>query len=86
MLPQLGALTVLRYPRDNCAAMFGGPDAVVTDPQSILPLYLTHDAHTTLLAPYLNSTLYAQTVNKPFLMFETNTVRLEKTLSSEFNI
>jgi hypothetical protein len=56
--------------------MFGGPGANVTDPQSVLPLYLTHDAHTQLLAPYLNSTAYAQTKGKPFLMFETNTVRL----------
>ncbi|KAF8217291.1 hypothetical protein K438DRAFT_2007856 [Mycena galopus ATCC 62051] len=39
----------------------------------VLPRYLTHDAHTELLAPYLNSSMYAQTVNKPFLMFETNT-------------
>ncbi|KAJ7834157.1 glycoside hydrolase family 79 protein [Mycena leptocephala] len=71
--PNLAFLAVEKYPRDNCAAAFGGPDAVVTDPQSILPLYLTHDAHTELLAPYLNATAYAQTVGKPFLMFETNT-------------
>ncbi|KAJ7303068.1 glycoside hydrolase family 79 protein [Mycena albidolilacea] len=69
----LAFLAVEKYPRDNCAAMFGGPNAVVTDPQTILPYYLTHDAHTKLLAPYLNSTTYAQKVDKPFLMFETNT-------------
>ncbi|KAJ7181191.1 glycoside hydrolase family 79 protein [Mycena filopes] len=69
----LAYLAVEKYPRDNCDAAFGGPDAVVTDPQSVLPLYLTHDAHTKLLEPYLNSTLFAQTVNKEFLMFETNT-------------
>ncbi|KAJ7729904.1 hypothetical protein B0H16DRAFT_1893699 [Mycena metata] len=61
------------YPRDNCAAMYGGPGANVTDPQSVLPLYLTHDAHTELLAAYLNSTVYAQSKGKPSLMFETNT-------------
>ena len=56
--------------------MFGGPNATgIVDPQSVLPLYLTHDAHTQLLQPYLNSTAFAQTVGKPFLMFETNTVR-----------
>ncbi|KAF8217332.1 glycoside hydrolase family 79 protein [Mycena galopus ATCC 62051] len=67
-------LAVEKYPRSNCEAMFGGPNATgIVDPQSVLPLYLTHDAHTELLAPYLNSTMYAQTVNKPFLMFETNT-------------
>ncbi|KAF7336209.1 Glyco-hydro-79C domain-containing protein [Mycena venus] len=69
----LAYLAVEKYPRDNCAAAFGGPNAVVTDPQSIINLYLTHDAHTDLLKPYLNSTMYAQTKNKPFLMFETNT-------------
>jgi hypothetical protein len=67
-------LAMEKYPRDNCAAMFGGPNATgIVDPQLVLPLYLTHDAHTELLQPYLNSTMFAQTVNKPFLMFETNT-------------
>ncbi|KAJ7697569.1 hypothetical protein B0H16DRAFT_1903575 [Mycena metata] len=46
-----------RYSRGNCAAMFSGPGANVTNPQSVLLLYLTHDAHTELLAPYLNSTM-----------------------------
>ncbi|KAJ7185827.1 glycoside hydrolase family 79 protein [Mycena filopes] len=69
----LAYLAVEKYPRDNCAAAFGGPNATVVDPQSVLPLYLTHDAHTQLLAPYLNSTLFAQGKGKPFLMFETNT-------------
>ncbi|KAJ7486841.1 hypothetical protein FB451DRAFT_1127091 [Mycena latifolia] len=67
----LAYLAVEKYPRDNCAATFGG--GAITDPQSILAKYLTHDAHTGLLAPYLNSTMYAQQKNKPFLMFETNT-------------
>ncbi|KAJ7923602.1 glycoside hydrolase family 79 protein [Mycena leptocephala] len=71
--PNLAFMAVEKYPRDNCAAAFGGPGAVVIDPQTILPLYLTHDAHTTLLQDYLNATAYAQTVGKPFLMFETNT-------------
>ncbi|KAF7370061.1 Glyco-hydro-79C domain-containing protein [Mycena sanguinolenta] len=66
-------LAVEKYPRDNCAAMFGGPGATPVDPQSVLPLYLTHDAHTQLLQPFLNSTTWAQTVGKEFLMFETNT-------------
>ncbi|KAJ6566783.1 hypothetical protein B0H19DRAFT_1138577 [Mycena capillaripes] len=69
----LAFLAVEKYPRDNCAAAFGGPGAVVTDPQSIINLYLTHDAHTGLLEQYLNATMFAQSVNKPFLMFETNT-------------
>ncbi|KAJ7478241.1 hypothetical protein FB451DRAFT_1556993 [Mycena latifolia] len=61
-----------KYPHDNCAAMFNTGGTIVI-PQDELPLYLTHDAHKNLLAPYLNSTMYAQQVNKPFLMFETNT-------------
>ncbi|KAJ7671734.1 hypothetical protein B0H17DRAFT_1162094 [Mycena rosella] len=69
----LAYLAVEKYPRDNCAAAFGGPNATVVDPQTILPLYLTHDAHVDLLKPYLNSTMFAQQRNKPFLMFETNT-------------
>ncbi|KAJ7090783.1 hypothetical protein B0H15DRAFT_884060 [Mycena belliarum] len=69
----LAFLAVEKYPRDNCAAAFGGPGAQVTDPQSILNLYLTHEAHKSLLAPYLASTMVAQQHNKPFLMFETNT-------------
>ncbi|KAJ6543162.1 hypothetical protein B0H19DRAFT_1035502 [Mycena capillaripes] len=69
----LAYLAVEKYPRDNCAAAFGGPDAVVTDPQSVIDKYLNHDVHAQLLQPFLNGTVYAQTKNKPFLMFETNT-------------
>jgi hypothetical protein len=32
-------------------------------------------ARTSLLAPYLNSTAFAQSKGKKLLMFETNTVR-----------
>ncbi|KAJ7081158.1 glycoside hydrolase family 79 protein [Mycena belliarum] len=61
-----------KYPHNNCAAMFNTGNPII-DPQVMLPRYLTHNAHKGLLAPYLNSTAYAQRVNKPFLMFETNT-------------
>ncbi|KAJ6590236.1 hypothetical protein B0H10DRAFT_1961170 [Mycena sp. CBHHK59/15] len=67
----LAFLAVEKYPADNCGAMFGAGDVV--EPQSVLANYLTHDAHRDLLQQYLNSTAYAQKVNKPFLMFETNT-------------
>nr|GAT61181.1 predicted protein [Mycena chlorophos] len=60
-----------KYPNDNCGATFGAGDVV--NPQDVLPNYLTHTRHQALLEPYLNSTMYAQTKNKPFLMFETNT-------------
>ncbi|KAK7018564.1 Glyco-hydro-79C domain-containing protein [Favolaschia claudopus] len=67
-------LTVEKYPRDNCAAMFGAPgNPDIVDPQSVLPLYLTHDSHVELIKPYLNSTQFAQDKGKEFLMFETNT-------------
>ena len=39
----------------------------------MFPLYLTHDSGQGIVASYLNSTMYAQSVNKPFIMFETNT-------------
>ncbi|KAJ6590373.1 glycoside hydrolase family 79 protein [Mycena sp. CBHHK59/15] len=67
----LAFLAVEKYPNDNCGATFGVGDVV--DPQTVLPNYLTHDGHVNLLKPYLNSTLFAQTKNKPFIMFETNT-------------
>ncbi|KAJ7064883.1 hypothetical protein C8F01DRAFT_1128585 [Mycena amicta] len=67
-------LAVEKYPRDNCAVMFGGPDATgKIVPQDVQGLYLNHTQHVELLAPYLNSTMYAQQVGKPFLLFETNT-------------
>ncbi|KAJ7167195.1 glycoside hydrolase family 79 protein [Mycena crocata] len=69
----LAFLAVEKYPENNCDAIFPRPDGVIIDPQQKLPEYLTHNAHKNLLAPYLNSTMYAQTKGKPFLMFETNT-------------
>ena len=39
----------------------------------MFPNYLTHASPQGIVAPYLDSTSLAQTVNKPFLMFETNT-------------
>ncbi|KAJ7830852.1 hypothetical protein B0H13DRAFT_2371734 [Mycena leptocephala] len=40
----------------------------------VFPDFLSHTAHTSLLAPYLNSTAFAQ--SKKLLIFETNTVRV----------
>jgi hypothetical protein len=64
-------LAVEHYPTDNCAAQFGS--GYFRDPQSTLPSYLTHASGTSIVAPYINSTNIAQTYNKPFFMFETNT-------------
>ncbi|KAJ7617286.1 glycoside hydrolase family 79 protein [Roridomyces roridus] len=68
----LAFLAVEKYPADNCAQMFNTGGEIV-DPQTELPKYLTHNAPKDILAQYLNDTAFAQTKNKPFLMFETNT-------------
>ncbi|KDR78254.1 hypothetical protein GALMADRAFT_266767 [Galerina marginata CBS 339.88] len=68
---QLAFLSVEHYPSDNCFAQFG--IGVPRDPQSTFPNYLNHTAPQNLIAPYLNSTLYAQSKGKKLLMFETNT-------------
>ncbi|KAJ7884879.1 glycoside hydrolase family 79 protein [Mycena leptocephala] len=69
----LAWLSVEKYPTDNCAAAFN-TGAPIIDPQTVFPDFLNHTAHTSLLAPYLNSTAFAQSKGKKLLMFETNTV------------
>ena len=64
-------IAFVSYPTDNCGARYN--DGPALDPQTVLPQFLAHTAVTTLLQGYLNSTGIAQTYNKPFLMFETNT-------------
>lgn len=62
------------YPDDNCAAAF--PDAgfgAPKVPQDVFAEYLTHASGIGIVAPYLNSTAFAQENGKPFMMFETNT-------------
>ncbi|KAJ3569540.1 hypothetical protein NP233_g4984 [Leucocoprinus birnbaumii] len=66
----LHALSVERYPNNNCAATFGVGAA--QDPQENFPKYLTHNAGVNLCSSYLPSTMMAQQANKPFIMFETN--------------
>ncbi|KAI0772363.1 glycoside hydrolase family 79 protein [Trametes elegans] len=68
----LTALTVERYPDDNCAALYEGFGDPI-DPQAEFPKYLDHSAPINLLKEYLNSTVIAQQYQKPFIMFETNT-------------
>ncbi|KAJ7103817.1 hypothetical protein C8R44DRAFT_945254 [Mycena epipterygia] len=68
----LAYLAVEKYPVSNCGAMIHDGE-VVLDPQTVFPNFLTHQTHVNLLAPYLNSTLFAQTKGKRFLMMETNT-------------
>ncbi|KAF9450508.1 glycoside hydrolase family 79 protein [Macrolepiota fuliginosa MF-IS2] len=67
----LAFLAVERYPSDNCFAQFGV--GVQRNPQDVFPTYLTHAAGQGIVSSYLNSTAFAQTKGKPFMMFETNT-------------
>ncbi|KAG6331398.1 hypothetical protein ID866_7691 [Astraeus odoratus] len=65
------ALAVERYPTDNCYAQYGIGSP--TDPQEEFPNFLTHKSGQNIVSSYINSTGYAQTMGKPFVMFETNT-------------
>ncbi|KAJ7054036.1 glycoside hydrolase family 79 protein [Mycena amicta] len=70
----LQAVSMSFYPANNCAKVFGGPNATgVIDPQQIFPSYLDHTAGQKIAANYLSSTALAQTFNLPFVMMETNT-------------
>jgi hypothetical protein len=51
--------------------VFGSGTAV--NPQDVLGDYLTHSKVRDLVGLYTSSTAFAQTQNKPFIMFETNT-------------
>ncbi|KAF5329457.1 hypothetical protein D9619_009103 [Psilocybe cf. subviscida] len=66
----LGYLAVEHYPTDNCFAQFGV--GTPRDPQTMFPTFLNHTAGQNIVAPYLNSTAYAQSKGKRLLMFETN--------------
>ncbi|RXW22272.1 hypothetical protein EST38_g3572 [Candolleomyces aberdarensis] len=68
---RLWALTVERYPNNNCFAQFGV--GTYQDPQENFPMFLTHQTSVDLMSSYLNSTRIAQEVPLPFIMFETNT-------------
>jgi len=67
----LAALSVERYPADNCFALYGIGTKI--DYQTEFANYLVHSASQTFVQPFLNSTSIAQQANKPFIMFETNT-------------
>ncbi|KAJ7227457.1 glycoside hydrolase family 79 protein [Mycena pura] len=76
----LAAVSMSFYPANNCAKVFGGPNATgVVDPQQIFPSYLQHTAGQKIAANYLSRqelvavTALAQTFDLPFVMIETNT-------------
>lgn len=64
-------LRIYSYPNNNCFAQFG--TGTYKDPQTEFPSFLDHSAGKNIVSQFLNSTAYAQSKNKPFLMFETNT-------------
>ncbi|PSS11012.1 hypothetical protein PHLCEN_2v3308 [Hermanssonia centrifuga] len=68
---QLSALSVEKYPADNCAALYAGLGTPVV-PQDVYAEYLTHYSGVNIVKPMLNSTMIAQQQGKPFIMFETN--------------
>ncbi|OJA14152.1 hypothetical protein AZE42_09597 [Rhizopogon vesiculosus] len=67
----LAALAVERYPTDNCYAQFGVGNPV--SGQDMFPRFLTHQSGIQIASEFPGATDYAQSVGKPFLMFETNT-------------
>ncbi|KAG2075500.1 glycoside hydrolase family 79 protein [Suillus decipiens] len=66
----LGALAVEHYPTDNCYATYGVGTPVI--PQDVFQNFLSHSSGINIIAPYLNSTSYAQANGLPFIMMETN--------------
>ncbi|KAI0031066.1 hypothetical protein K488DRAFT_52875 [Vararia minispora EC-137] len=68
---QLYAMTVERYPNDNCGAIYGY--TTVTDPQDVIASYVNHDQVTSILQYYQVSSAYAVSLDVPYIMFETNT-------------
>jgi len=67
----LYALSVEKYPMDNCAAIYPGLGTPVV-PQDVFGNYLSHNSGKGIINQMLNSTTIAQQVQKPFIMFETN--------------
>ncbi|KAH8804201.1 glycoside hydrolase family 79 protein [Flagelloscypha sp. PMI_526] len=65
-------LAVEHYPADNCAAIWGG--GTIRNPQDEMVNYANHDTYLkSIVKGYAPHTAYAQTVNRGFIMFETNT-------------
>lgn len=60
----------VRYPTDNCFARYGY--GVYHDAQQKFVEYMTHASAQHIVSEYLGSAAYAQTLNKPLMMFETN--------------
>ncbi|TDL27070.1 hypothetical protein BD410DRAFT_783231 [Rickenella mellea] len=65
---KLTAIAVEHYPTNNC-----GVNGKVRSPQDLFPTFLNHTSAQSLTTPYANAAATAQSLGKPFLMFETNT-------------
>ncbi|VDC02964.1 unnamed protein product [Peniophora sp. CBMAI 1063] len=68
---QIHAVTVERYPNNNCVAIYGGGTPVV--PQDVLPNYLSHAGTVAVYSEYANAANTAVAHGKPMMLFETNT-------------
>ncbi|KAH8828847.1 glycoside hydrolase family 79 protein [Flagelloscypha sp. PMI_526] len=66
-------LAVERYPTDNCGAIFPDPNNPPKDIQATFPTFLSHQSPKDLVGGYFEDSAFAQSKQKPFLMFETNT-------------
>ncbi|KAJ3711073.1 glycoside hydrolase family 79 protein [Lentinula guzmanii] len=64
-------MSVEHYPTDNCYVQYG--TGTPRNDTELWPTYLMHTSAQSLIQPYLNSTAYAQSKSKPFIMSETNT-------------
>ena len=60
-----------RYPTDNCFARYGY--GTYHDAQQEFANYMSHTSAQDTVKSYLNSGMLAQSLNKPLMMFETNT-------------
>ncbi|KAG2352434.1 hypothetical protein BDR07DRAFT_1475185 [Suillus spraguei] len=71
----LAALSVERYPTDNCHALFsiGTPHSG----QDMFPSFLTHQAGKNIINEFPGAPAYAQSIGKPFIMTETNMASCE---------
>ena len=69
---QIRYMSVERYPDNNCGAVFGTGGAIRV-PQELIGVYLDHHHLRTWTDYYIETGLYAQQMQKPLIMFETNT-------------
>jgi hypothetical protein len=67
----LASVAVEHYPTDNCFGQFGF--GTNRSGQDMFPTFLNHTSGQSIVSQFSNAAAIAQTNNKPFIMFETNT-------------